>query len=73
MWLTIPKVVKAEPDSVANRPALIRDHLQNWHNVADKLGKPEQYKQRILEVAGELDSGQQLCNHRLCCYSDDFV
>jgi hypothetical protein len=65
------QVVKTEPDSVENRPVITSDHLQNWYNVADKLGKPEQYKQRIMEIAGGLDSGQQLSQKALAAMNKD--
>ncbi|MBD6621309.1 hypothetical protein FNW02_37910 [Komarekiella sp. 'clone 1'] len=63
--------VKTEPFGVENRPVVSSDHLQNWYNVADKLGKSDQYKQRIMEIAGELDSGQQLSQKALAAMNKD--
>jgi hypothetical protein len=65
------RVVKTESNSVENCPVVTSEHLQNWYNVADKLGKSEQYKQRIMEIAADLDSGQQLSQKALFSMKQD--
>ncbi len=65
------RVVKTEFNSVENRPVVTSEHLQNWYNVADKLGKSEQYKQRISEIAADFQSGQQLSQKALAAMNQD--
>ncbi|MBE9054404.1 hypothetical protein IQ243_29275, partial [Nostocales cyanobacterium LEGE 11386] len=47
------------------------DKLRDWYTAADKLGKPEQYKQRIVEVANQFKSGQQLSDKALAAMEKD--
>lgn len=65
------RVVKTESNSVENRPVVTSEHLQNWYNVADKLGKSQQYKQRISEIAADFQSGQQLSQKALFSMNQD--
>ncbi|MBE9037608.1 hypothetical protein [aff. Roholtiella sp. LEGE 12411] len=67
---TIPsKEVKTEPDGVANRPVI--DDLRDWYAAADKLGKPSEYKKRIVEVAERFKSTQQLSSKALFAMNQD--
>ncbi len=45
---------------VEKPPTVTIDDLRNWYNAADKLGKPENYKKRIVEVANGFKAGEQL-------------
>ncbi len=63
--------MRTESNTVENRSVVTSEHLQNWYNVADKLGKPEQYKQRIMEIAADFDSGQQLSQKALFSMKQD--
>ncbi|MEA5566673.1 hypothetical protein [Anabaena sp. UHCC 0399] len=47
------------------------DHLREWYSAADKLGKPEAYKQRIVEVANRYKSGRQLSPEALTAMEKD--
>ncbi|MHC0067776.1 hypothetical protein ACWATR_33625, partial [Nostoc sp. UIC 10890] len=47
----ITNSAKTEPLGVEKPPTITIDDLRNWYNAADKLGKPENYKKRIIEVA----------------------
>ncbi|WP_341531704.1 hypothetical protein WKK05_38995 (plasmid) [Nostoc sp. UHCC 0302] len=46
--------------SVEKSQSLTIDNLREWYAAADKLGKPEAYKQRIVEVANAFKTGTQL-------------
>lgn len=39
------------------------DNLNKWYETADRLGKPEEYKQRILQRTNEFKLGQPLSEH----------
>ncbi|WP_375494259.1 hypothetical protein [uncultured Nostoc sp.] len=56
----ISNSVKTEPLGIEKPPTVTIDDLRNWYNAADKLGKSENYKKRIVEVANQLKSGEQL-------------
>ncbi|WP_225912743.1 hypothetical protein [Nostoc flagelliforme] len=47
------------------------DDLRNWYNAADKLGKPENYKKRIVEVANGFKAGEQLSAQALTVMNQD--
>ncbi|UKP01200.1 hypothetical protein [Nostoc sp. UHCC 0870] len=47
------------------------DNLREWYSAADKLGKPEAYKQRIVEVANQFKSGRQLSPEALTAMGKD--
>lgn len=47
------------------------DSLRNWYSTADKLGKSEDYKNRIIEVATEFQSGQGLSEKALIAMTKD--
>ncbi len=63
--------VKTEPLGVEKYPTVTIDDLRNWYNAADKLGKSENYKKRILEVANQLKSGEQLSAEALTVMNKD--
>ncbi|MFW9264477.1 hypothetical protein [Nostoc sp. CALU 546] len=63
--------VKTEPLSVEKLPTLTIDDLRNWYNAADKLGKPENYKKRIVEVAYGFKAGEQLSAQALTVMNQD--
>ncbi|NEU84426.1 hypothetical protein G1O98_36975, partial [Nostoc sp. UIC10630] len=47
------------------------DDLRNWYNAADKLGKSENYKKRIVEVANGFKAGEQLSAEALTVMNKD--
>ncbi|MBD2565978.1 hypothetical protein H6G95_36620, partial [Nostoc linckia FACHB-391] len=47
------------------------DDLRNWYNAADKLGKSENYKKRIVEVANGFKAGEQLSESALAVMNKD--
>ncbi|MHC5748629.1 MAG: hypothetical protein ACYTXT_43680, partial [Nostoc sp.] len=63
--------VKIEPLSVEKLPTVTIDDLRNWYNAADKLGKPENYKKRIVEVANGFKAGEQLSTEALTVMNKD--
>ncbi|AVH63973.1 hypothetical protein [Nostoc sp. 'Peltigera membranacea cyanobiont' N6] len=63
--------VKTEPLSVEKLPTVTIDDLRNWYNAADKLGKPENYKKRIVEVANQFKAGEQLSAEALTVMNQD--
>ncbi|MCC5659123.1 hypothetical protein LC608_19505 [Nostoc sp. XA010] len=62
---------KTEPLSVEKLPTVTIDDLRNWYNAADKLGKPENYKKRIVEVANQFKAGEQLSAEALTVMNKD--
>ncbi|MEH2003141.1 MAG: hypothetical protein V7L00_31180 [Nostoc sp.] len=56
--------------SVQTQPVTI-DDLRNWYSAADKLNKPDDYKKRIVEVANQFKSGEQLSQLALAAMSRD--
>ncbi|QHG20559.1 hypothetical protein [Nostoc sp. ATCC 53789] len=62
---------KTEPLSVEKLPTVTIDDLRNWYNAADKLGKPEDYKKRIVEVAYGFKAGEQLSAQALTVMNQD--
>ncbi|MEH2120569.1 MAG: hypothetical protein V7K46_20910 [Nostoc sp.] len=56
---------KVQPQSVTI------DDLRNWYNAAEKLGKPENYKKRIVEVANGFKAGEQLSAEALTVMNKD--
>ncbi|RCJ30674.1 hypothetical protein A6769_32735 [Nostoc punctiforme NIES-2108] len=63
--------VKTEPLSVEKLPTVTIDDLRNWYNAADKLGKSENYKKRIVEVATGFKAGEQLSAQALTVMNQD--
>ncbi|MEH1922783.1 hypothetical protein [Nostoc sp.] len=63
--------VKTEPLGVEKYPTVTIDDLRNWYNAADKLGKPENYKKRIVEVANGFKAGEQLSAEALTVMNQD--
>ncbi|MHC5753844.1 MAG: hypothetical protein ACYTXF_25060 [Nostoc sp.] len=63
--------VKTEPLSVEKLPTVTIDDLRNWYNAADKLGKSENYKKRIVEVANGFKAGEQLSAQALTVMNQD--
>ncbi|OYD90427.1 hypothetical protein CDG77_17270 [Nostoc sp. 'Peltigera membranacea cyanobiont' 213] len=47
------------------------DDLRNWYNAADKLGKSENYKKRIVEVANRFKASEQLSAEALTVMNKD--
>ncbi|MBN3869732.1 hypothetical protein [Nostoc sp. JL33] len=67
----ISNSVKTEPLSVEKLPTITIDDLRNWYNAADKLGKSENYKKRIVEVANGFKAGEQLSAEALAVMNKD--
>ncbi|MBD2730444.1 hypothetical protein H6G96_30035 [Nostoc sp. FACHB-892] len=67
----ISNSVKTEPLSVEKLPTVTIDDLRNWYNAADKLGKSENYKKRIVEVANGFKAGEQLSAQALIVMNQD--
>ncbi len=63
--------VKTEPLGVEKLPTVTIDDLRNWYNTADKLGKSENYKKRIVEVANGFKAGEQLSAQALTVMNKD--
>ena len=62
---------KTEPLGIEKYPTVTIDDLRNWYNAANKLGKPENYKKRIVEVVNQLKSGKQLSAEALTVMNKD--
>ncbi|WP_242056139.1 hypothetical protein [Nostoc flagelliforme] len=72
--LSTPEIsnsVKTEPLGIKKPPTVTIDNLRNWYNAADKLGKPENYKKRIVEVAYGFKAGKQLSAQALTVMNKD--
>ncbi|MBG1264862.1 hypothetical protein F8S20_40475, partial [Nostoc sp. BAE] len=67
----ISNSVKTESLSVKKLPTVTIDDLRNWYNAADKLGKSENYKKRIVEVAYGFKAGEQLSAEALTVMNQD--
>ncbi|AUB44636.1 Ribonuclease HI (plasmid) [Nostoc flagelliforme CCNUN1] len=67
----ISNSVKTEPLGVEKPPTVTIDDLRNWYNAADKLGKSENYKRRIVEVANGFKAGEQLSAEALTVMNKD--
>ncbi|MBG1261228.1 hypothetical protein F8S20_19985, partial [Nostoc sp. BAE] len=62
---------RAVPNQEVQPQSVTIDDLRNWYNAADKLGKSENYKKRIVEVANQLKSGEQLSAEALTVMNKD--
>jgi hypothetical protein len=58
-------------DTVGNYEQATIENLRNWYCAADKLGKSEEYKKRIAEVATKFKSGQGLSEKALMAMNQD--
>ncbi|MCC5623821.1 hypothetical protein LC574_21990, partial [Nostoc sp. CHAB 5715] len=58
-------------DTVGSYEQATIDSLRNWYGAADKLGKSEEYKNRIAEVAIGFKSGQGLSEKVLIAMTKD--
>ncbi|MBE8992467.1 hypothetical protein [Nostoc sp. LEGE 12450] len=67
----ISNSIKTEPLGVEKPPTVTIDDLRNWYNAADKLGKSENYKKRIVEVANQFKAGEQLSAEALTVMNKD--
>ncbi|MCC5600606.1 hypothetical protein [Nostoc favosum] len=67
----ITNSTKTEPLGVEKPPTVTIDDLRNWYNAADKLGKSENYKKRIVEVANGFKAGEQLSAQALTVMNQD--
>ncbi|ODG99914.1 hypothetical protein A4S05_35890 [Nostoc sp. KVJ20] len=67
----ISNSTKTEPLGVEKPPTVTIDDLRNWYNAADKLGKSENYKKRIVEVAYGFKAGEQLSAEALTVMNKD--
>ena len=71
----IPRVPDTFPtplaDTVFHYEQSIVHSLRNWYSAANKLGKGEEYKNRIAEVATEFQSGQGLSDKALIAMNRD--
>jgi hypothetical protein len=48
---------RAAPNQEVQTQSVTIDDLRNWYNAADKLGKSENYKKRIVEMANGFKAG----------------
>ncbi|MDZ8259002.1 hypothetical protein [Nostoc sp. ChiQUE01b] len=69
--IDITNSTKSEPLGVEKPPTVTIDDLRNWYNAADKLGKSENYKKRIVEVANGFKAGEQLSESALTVMNQD--
>ncbi|WP_292860565.1 hypothetical protein [Nostoc sp. LPT] len=67
----ISNSTKTEPIIVEKLPTVTIDDLRNWYNAAEKLGKSENYKKRIVEVANGFKAGEQLSAEALTVMNKD--
>ncbi|RCJ31945.1 hypothetical protein A6769_29465 [Nostoc punctiforme NIES-2108] len=67
----ITNSTKTEPLGVEEVPTVTIDDLRNWYNAADKLGKPENYKKRIVEVANQFKTSKQFSSEALTAMNND--
>ncbi|MGJ5627934.1 hypothetical protein [Nostoc sp. CALU 1950] len=62
---------RAAPNQEVQPQSVTIDDLRNWYNTADKLGKSENYKKRIVEVANQFKAGEQLSAEALTVMNQD--
>ncbi|WP_256091059.1 hypothetical protein [Nostoc sp. KVJ20] len=62
---------RAVPNQEVQPQSVTIDDLRNWYNAADKLGKSENYKKRIVEVANGFKAGEQLSAEALTVINKD--
>ncbi|MEH2360331.1 MAG: hypothetical protein V7K58_11590, partial [Nostoc sp.] len=62
---------RALPNQEVKPQSVTIDDLRNWYNAADKLGKSENYKKRIVEVANQFKAGEQLSAEALTVMNQD--
>ncbi|WP_230967693.1 hypothetical protein [Nostoc commune] len=62
---------RAVPNQEVQPQSVTIDDLRNWYNAAEKLGKPENYKKRIVEVANQFKAGEQLSAEALTVMNQD--
>ncbi|QMS86484.1 hypothetical protein HUN01_02470 (plasmid) [Nostoc edaphicum CCNP1411] len=62
---------RAALEATVQTQSVTIDDLRNWYNAADKLGKPENYKKRIVEVANGFKAGEQLSAEALTVMNKD--
>ena len=62
---------RAAPNQTVQTQSVTIDDLRNWYNAADKLGKSENYKKRIVEVAYGFKAGEQLSAEALTVMNKD--
>jgi hypothetical protein len=62
---------RAVPNQEVKPQSVTIDDLRNWYNAADKLGKSENYKKRIVEVANGFKAGEQLSTEALTVMNKD--
>ncbi|MDZ8140082.1 MAG: hypothetical protein RM049_33130, partial [Nostoc sp. DedQUE04] len=68
---SISNSVKTEPLGVEKPSTITIDDLRNWYNAADKLGKSENYKKRIVEVANQFKVSKQFSAEALTTMNKD--
>ena len=69
-----PKIEKNDPVPINPQninQAVTIDNLRTWYTAADKLGKPDEYKQRIVEVANEFKQTQRLSEKAFAAMNQD--
>ncbi|MEH1819428.1 MAG: hypothetical protein V7L31_10180, partial [Nostoc sp.] len=62
---------RASPNQTVQTQSVTIDDLRNWYNAADKLGKSENYKKCIVEVANGFKAGEQLSAEALTVMNKD--
>jgi hypothetical protein len=62
---------RASSNQTVQTQSVTIDDLRNWYNAADKLGKSENYKKRIVEVANGFKAGEQLSAQALTVMKKD--
>lgn len=67
----ITNSAKTEPLGIEKPPTVTIDDLRKWYNAADKLGKSENYKKRIVEVANQFKTSKQFSGEALTAMNND--
>lgn len=62
---------RTSPNETVQTQSVTIDNLRDWYNAADKLGKSEDYKKRIVQVANQFKSGEQLSTEALTVMNKD--
>lgn len=52
-------------------PTVTVDHLRSWYIAADGLGKPDEYKKRIVEIANEFKATGQISVKAIAAMEQD--
>ncbi|RUR72997.1 hypothetical protein DSM107007_55410 [Nostoc sp. PCC 7120 = FACHB-418] len=64
------QVVDSQQKTSPNPPVTIED-LRNWYDNAHNLGKPDEYKKRIVEIGNAFKAGQALSDKAYAAMQQD--